>query len=67
MVRMSIPAVPVPSHADARAAAPASVPAALPQWPSEVLLQGGREAVIAHQGAHYRLRVTASGKLILTK
>jgi hemin uptake protein HemP len=31
------------------------------------LLQGGREAIIVHNGADYRLRVTANGKLILTK
>lgn len=28
---------------------------------------GSREVVIAHDGTDYRLRVTASGKLILTK
>jgi hemin uptake protein HemP len=26
-----------------------------------------REIVIVHNGAHYRLRITANGKLILTK
>lgn len=26
-----------------------------------------REVVIVHRGAHYRLRLTQSGKLILTK
>lgn len=31
------------------------------------LLAGGREAIIVHGGEHYRLRVTANGKLILTK
>ena len=31
------------------------------------LLRGGREAIIVHNGADYRLRVTANGKLILTK
>lgn len=37
------------------------------QWSSAALLQGSREVVIDHQGALYRLRLTASGKLILTK
>jgi len=31
------------------------------------LLGGGREAIIVHNGEDYRLRVTANGKLILTK
>lgn len=31
------------------------------------LLQGGQEAIIEHRGEDYRLRITASGKLILTK
>jgi hemin uptake protein HemP len=31
------------------------------------LLAGAREAILVHAGEHYRLRVTASGKLILTK
>jgi hemin uptake protein HemP len=31
------------------------------------LLRGGREAVLEHGGAEYRLRITANGRLILTK
>ena len=31
------------------------------------LLGGGREAVLLHDGAEYRLRLTSNGKLILTK
>jgi hemin uptake protein HemP len=31
------------------------------------LLQGGREAILEHAGNDYRLRITANGKLILTK
>lgn len=31
------------------------------------LLQGGREAILEHDGAEYRLRITANGRLILTK
>lgn len=31
------------------------------------LLRGGREAILEHNGAEYRLRITANGRLILTK
>jgi hemin uptake protein HemP len=31
------------------------------------LLEGGREAILEHDGAEYRLRITANGRLILTK
>jgi hemin uptake protein HemP len=31
------------------------------------LMQGGREAILQHRGQDYRLRITATGKLILTK
>ncbi len=31
------------------------------------LLKGGREAVLEHDGQDYHLRVTANGRLILTK
>ena len=31
------------------------------------LVRKGKEAVILHGGQRYRLRITASGKLILTK
>ena len=31
------------------------------------LFQGRREVIIEHDGSDYRLRMTASGKLILTK
>ena len=34
---------------------------------TDTLLAGAREVVLEHRGEHYRLRVTASGKLILTK
>jgi hemin uptake protein HemP len=40
---------------------------AVPTVDSKALLQGGRELAIRHGGATYRLRLTASGKLILTK
>ncbi|MET7241861.1 hemin uptake protein HemP [Methylobacterium sp. EM32] len=32
-----------------------------------VLMSGTREVTILHAGEHYRLRVTANNKLILTK
>lgn len=31
------------------------------------ILHGGREAILEHAGQDYRLRITANGKLILTK
>lgn len=31
------------------------------------LMSGGREAILEHAGQDYRLRITANGKLILTK
>ncbi|MBI1648662.1 hemin uptake protein HemP [Hyphomicrobium sulfonivorans] len=31
------------------------------------ILKGGREAILEHDGMEYRLRITANGKLILTK
>ena len=31
------------------------------------LVKGAREVVLVHDGQEYRLRVTAKGKLILTK
>lgn len=34
---------------------------------AERLFAGGREVIIAHRGEPYRLRITQSGKLILTK
>ena len=34
---------------------------------SAALFERGREVVIVHHGQEYRLRITKSGKLILTK
>lgn len=39
----------------------------LPQIEVGVLLGESREAVLVHNGETYRLRITASNKLILTK
>ena len=57
---------------DSRPTAPVAAPAsAEPQRPVRVvvseLLAGGREAILVHGGQDYRLRITANGKLILTK
>jgi len=38
-----------------------------PRIPIEHLLKGGREVIILHAGQEYRLRLTASNKVILTK
>ncbi len=35
--------------------------------PVSAILGGGREAILEHDGQEYRLRITANGKLILTK
>jgi hemin uptake protein HemP len=44
----------------------ANVPA-VPRVASALLLAGGRELVIQHQGSEYHLRLTRNDKLILTK
>ena len=49
---------------------PSQVPLAVPTAPrlhSEKLFAGRREIEIEHAGQVYRLRMTALGKLILTK
>jgi len=38
-----------------------------PTYSSETLFGAARQAVIEHRGQQYVLRLTASGKLILTK
>lgn len=57
-----------PTAADAGPRAAAGGPAA-PQrrWHSSELFGGAQEIEIAHGDAVYRLRLTALGKLILTK
>ena len=51
--------------------APAAEPAAAASAPlvvdSVALMGGRRELIIRHGGGTYRLRITASNKLILTK
>lgn len=53
-------------------ASPATPPPALPDTlpdivPAALLFRGRQEILICHNGEHYRLRITKSGKLILTK
>lgn len=47
--------------------APVTPDGAAPRVRSEDLLRGAQELLIDHQGACYRLRLTAQGRLILTK
>lgn len=49
------------------AVAPVRVESRMKRWTSQELFAGGRELVIAHAGAEYRLRLTSQGKLVLTK
>ncbi len=48
-------------------ARPVADNAAIPRISSQLLLDGGRELVIQHQGGEYHLRLTRNDKLILTK
>jgi hemin uptake protein HemP len=50
-----------------RAAARAPLAGAEPRITSRQLLGDGKEVLIEHRGAIYRLRETSLGKLILTK
>ena len=38
-----------------------------PEFTAEKLMNGGREAIIIHNGERYQLRITSKHKLILTK
>ncbi len=42
-------------------------PVEMARVPLDTILNGAREIIIVHNGEDYRLRVTARGKLILTK
>jgi hemin uptake protein HemP len=59
-------AVPLMPEPPPSVSAPAPAPPG-PHWRSEDLLGPGDEALITHGDQVYRLRRTASGKLILTK
>jgi hemin uptake protein HemP len=60
-VPASPPGAPTPNLPNDRAAPAPRV------WQSHDLMDGHAEVQIEHQGARYRLRVTALGRLILTK
>jgi hemin uptake protein HemP len=55
------------SHATVQAPGLRAGDGGLPRISSEALLRGARELEIQHGDALYRLRLTAQGKLILTK
>ncbi len=56
-----------PAAASGTHAQPERVSAAVPRWASSQLLGDGPLAEISHGDQIYRLRLTALGKLILTK
>lgn len=57
------PAPPAPPPGDS----PLRATASFPRYTADELMGGHVEIRITHDGATYRLRKTASGKLILTK
>jgi len=61
-----LPATPRSLVADPRHG-PGAGPGAPPHWQSRQLFGPHAEVTIAHGDAVYRLRITALGKLILTK
>jgi hemin uptake protein HemP len=56
--------MPLPDRSEPLAASTAETPV---RHSVAALLRGGREAILEHNGAEYRLRITANGRLILTK
>ena len=52
---------------DRQALLPEQRPSLPDTVPAELLFRGRQEVLIRHNGEHYRLRITKSGKLILTK
>lgn len=52
---------------DRQAPLPGQPPSLQDTVPAELLFRGRQEVLIRHNGEHYRLRITKSGKLILTK
>lgn len=54
-------------QADAATLRPAPEPALVPHLLSSRILGAAGEAVIEHEGNHYRLRRTSRGGLVLTK
>jgi len=61
---------PVPEHNKADSVAMTSASRSvghLPEYDTRALFEGGREIVIHHAGAAYRMKITKQGKLILNK
>lgn len=56
-----------PLLSDRHALPPAQRPSLPDTVPAALLFRGNQEVLIRHNGEHYRLRITKSGKLILTK
>lgn len=52
---------------DMRTVRPAPRTSAAPRLDTRAVLQGSREVILVHGTEEYRLKVTAAGKLILTK
>jgi len=52
---------------DMRTPAPAPRTTVAPRLDARTVLQGSREVILVHGAEEYRLKVTAAGKLILTK
>jgi hemin uptake protein HemP len=60
----------VPEHEKTESGEAHGVPrtvAHLPEYDTRTLFEGGREIVIHHAGAAYRMKITKQGKLILNK
>lgn len=60
----SVPRPATPDGADRPTGGPGARPA---RWDVAALCGDTGEAILVHKGEHYRLRVTARGRLILTK
>lgn len=61
------PARPRGASATAVPGTPGSGASGPSRWDVETLCGPSGEAILVHKGEHYRLRVTARGRLILTK
>jgi hemin uptake protein HemP len=57
----------LPDRATDAAARSAALPPRTPRVTTDWLMRGRREIVVQHGLEEYRLRITAAGKLILTK
>ena len=67
IVRADAPTVPPPPLRAEGGTASRADRAGAVEWRSDVLLTGRREVTILHAGERYRLRLTRTNKLILTK